>query len=106
MAFLGLRFFFGGPEQLRAVSLPMEQFGYPQGVEVEPATPDVAEGSAEHRAVLVFQEDGERAVAGMAGNGHVVERQTLAHEGGASRLGPRSETMLRFVMVSFYPFRR
>src|SRR5215218_2268248 len=81
-------FVFGSPEEFRSVSLPAKRLRHPQDGEVEPPSPDVTDGSAEHCAPLVLEEDGERAVVGVPGNRHVEERQALAHEGGVPRVAP------------------
>src|SRR5215208_6180361 len=78
-------FVFGSPEEFRSVSLPAERLRHPQGVEVEPPSPDVTKGPAEHRAPLVLEEDGERAVVGVPGDRHVEERQSIAHKCGVLR---------------------
>src|SRR5215204_1246585 len=81
-------FVFGSPEEFRSVPLPAKRLSYPQGVEVEPPSPDVTKGPAEHRAPLVLEEDGERAVVGVPGNRHVEERQSIAHKCGVPRVAP------------------
>src|SRR5215212_7052751 len=79
-------FVFGSPEEFRSVSLPPKRLRHPQGV--EPPSPDVTKDPAEHRAPLVLEEDGERAVVGVPGNRHVEERQSVAHKCGVLRVAP------------------
>src|SRR5215208_996436 len=79
-------FVLGSYEEFRSVSLPPKRLRHPQGVEVEPPSPDVTKGPAEHRAPLVLEEDGERAVVGVPGNRHVEERQSVAHKCGVPRV--------------------
>ena len=45
-------FVFGSPEEFCSVPLPAKRLRYPQGVEVEPTSPDVTKGSTEHRSSL------------------------------------------------------
>src|SRR5215211_7823101 len=94
-------FVFGSYEEFRSVSLPPKRLRHPQGAEVEPPSPDVTKGPAEHRAPLVLEEDGERAVVGVLGNRHVEERQSVAHKCGVLRVAPGSETILRSVMIYY-----
>src|SRR5215210_547572 len=88
-------FVFGRPEKLRSVPLSAKRLSHPQRLEVEPSSPDVTQGSAEHRVTFVLEENGERAVVGVPGNRYVEESQTIAHKGGifliAVRLGAYSE---------------
>src|SRR5215203_1008363 len=79
-------FVFGSPEEFRSVPLPAKRLSYPQGVEVEPPSPDVTKSPADHRAPLVLEEDGERTVVGVPGNRHVELRQSIAHECGIARV--------------------
>src|SRR5215207_5993042 len=81
-------FVFGSPEEFRSVPLPAKRLRYPQGVEVEPPSPDVTKGPAEHRAPIFLEEDGEQAVVGVAGDRHVEERQSIAHKYGVLRAAP------------------
>ena len=47
-------FVFGSPEEFRPVPLPAKRLRNPQGVEVEPPSPDVTKSPAEYRAPLVL----------------------------------------------------
>src|SRR5215208_7871570 len=89
VAYLRPGFVLGRFEELSSVPLPAKRLYHPERFEVEPASPDVAEGTAEDRAPVVLKEDGERAVVGVPGSRNVEERQTLPDEGGVPRFGPR-----------------
>src|SRR5687768_15628576 len=94
-------FVFGSSEEFRPVPLSAKRLRNPQGIEFEPPSPDVTKGPAEHRAPLVLEEDGERAVVGVPVTATLKSanpsRTNVASP--ASPLG--SETILRSVMIYY-----